>query len=102
MKKYIIFLLFIVPAISQDLIINSFDNSSDFDEDYWILDLTGDSEIGYANYNEASISHDNQGALEIEYSVHNSEIWGGFTKLSHFHPDPNSVYDFTGFNTISF
>ena len=102
MKKHIIFLLFLVPLISQDLIINSFDSNSDFDNDYWILDLTGDSQLGYANYSESTLSYDNQGAVEIDYSAHNSEIWGGFTKLSHFHADPNSVYDFSDFNTISF
>ena len=102
MKKNILFILLIAPILSQDLIINSFDSNSDFDNDYWILDLTGDSELGYANYSESNISHDNEGAIEIDYSVHNSEIWGGFTKLSHFHPNPESVYDFSDYNTISF
>ena len=102
MKRYIILLLLIAPIISQDLMLNSFDSESDFDEDYWILDLTGDSQIGYVNYNEANISHDGLGAIILDYSIHNSEIWGGFTKISHFHPDPNSVYNLSDFNTISF
>ncbi len=101
MNKYIL-LIFIIPIVAQDLMINSFDEQSDFDNNYWQLDLTGDSNIGYANYAPASTSHDGTGAIEIEYSAHNSENWGGFTKLSHFHPDPDSVYDLTGFNTISF
>ena len=101
MKK-IMFLLFLTPIFSQDLIINSFDVESDFDSEYFQLDLTGDSSIGYANYGPANASYDGNGAIEIEYSAHNSEDWGGFTKLSHFHPDPDSVYDFSGFNTISF
>ena len=101
MKKFLS-LIFIIPLLSQDLMINSFDLETDFDSEYFQLDLTGDSSIGYANYGPASISHDGEGAIEIEYSAHNSEGWGGFTKLSHFHPDPDSVYDFSGFNTISF
>ena len=40
MKKNILFLLLIAPILSQDLIINSFDSNSDFDNYYWILDLT--------------------------------------------------------------
>ena len=82
--------------------INSFDSQSDFDEDYWIMDLTGDDEIGYANYSESSINHDGLGAIRFDYSAHNSEIWGGFTKLSHFHPNPESVYNLSDYNTISF
>ena len=93
MRKILFLLLFIAPILSQELMINSFDNETDFNDDYWQLDLTGDSDFGYANSSAASMSHDNTGAVRIEYSAHNSEPWGGFTKLSHFHPDPNSVYD---------
>ena len=82
--------------------INSFDLETDFDSEYFQLDLTGDSSIGYANYGPANISHDGEGAIEIEYSAHNSEGWGGFTKLSHFHPDPDSVYDFSDLTQFHF
>ena len=82
--------------------INSFDSDEDFDEDYWILDFAEGNEFGYANYSEASISHDQIGAIQFDYSIHNSVDFGGYTKLSHFHPDPNSVYDLSDFNAISF
>ena len=100
--KTLLFILLTIPILSQELMINSFNSESDFNENYWILDLTGDSELGYANYSESSISHDGIGAIQFDYSIHNSEDWGGFTKLSHFHPDQNSVYDLSDFNAISF
>ena len=101
MKK-ILFLLFIAPTLSQELMINSFDSESNFDETYWELDMSGSSGLGYANCSSSNTSHDNNGAVKIEYNVQNEESWGGFTKLSHFHPDANSVYDFSNFNVISF
>ena len=100
--KSLLFILLIFPILSQELIINSFDSELDFNENYWTLDLTGESGLGYANYSESSISHDQNGAIQFDYSIHNSEDWGGFTKLSHFHPDPNSVYDLSDFNALSF
>ena len=36
MKK-IFFLLFLTPLISQELMINSFNNNLDYDENYWGL-----------------------------------------------------------------
>ena len=101
MKK-LLFILLIFPIIAQELMINSFDSDEDFDEDYWILDFAEGNEFGYANYSEASISHDQIGAIQFDYSIHNSVDFGGYTKLSHFHPDPNSVYDLSDFNAISF
>ena len=65
MKK-LLFVFFIFPIVSQELMINSFDSQSDFDEDYWIMDLTGDDEIGYANYSESSINHDGLGAIRLD------------------------------------
>jgi len=101
MKK-LLFISLIFPIISQELIVNSFDNQSNYDDTYWQLDMSGASGLGYANCSSSNISHDNNGAVKIEYNVQNEESWGGFTKLSHFHPDPESVYDFSDFNVISF
>ncbi len=42
------------------------------------------------------------GALQLDYSVHNSESWGGYTKIEHWHPDSNMVYDWTAYDTLSF
>jgi len=101
MKK-ILFLISIFPLFAQEFLINSFNDISDYDDQYWVSDQTGDSEIGYVNFLDSPISHDNDGAIKFDYSIHVSEIWGGFVKISHFHPDENSVYDLSEFNTISF
>jgi len=40
------------------------------------------------------------GALRIEYSVHNIEGWGGYTKLEHWNPDSNAVYDWSAYDSV--
>ena len=73
MRK-LLFILLIFPIIAQELMINSFDSDEDFDEDYWILDFAEGNEFGYANYSEASISHDQIGAIQFDYSIHNLSL----------------------------
>ncbi len=41
------------------------------------------------------------GALQIDYSVHNAESWGGYSKFEHWHPDSGSTYDFSAYDSIS-
>ncbi len=44
------------------------------------------------------------GAMKLEYSIHNSEGWGGYTKIHHYFPDSliSGVYDWSLFDTLSF
>ena len=72
MKK-LLFIFLIFPIISQELIVNSFDNQSNYDDTYWQLDMSGASGLGYANCSSSNISHDNNGAVKIEYNVQNEE-----------------------------
>lgn len=42
------------------------------------------------------------GALKIDYSVHNAESWGGYTKLENWYPDSLGVYDWSGYDSVAF
>ncbi|MCF7904991.1 MAG: T9SS type A sorting domain-containing protein [Candidatus Marinimicrobia bacterium] len=44
------------------------------------------------------------GAMRVDYSAHNSEGWGGYSKLHHFHPDTLSTetYDWSLYDSLSF
>ena len=42
MKK-ILFLISIFPLFAQEFLINSFNDISDYDDQYWVSDQTGDS-----------------------------------------------------------
>jgi len=41
-------------------------------------------------------------ALRIDYRIQDSEGWGGYHKLAFSKEDSNEVYDFSGFDTLSF
>ena len=44
------------------------------------------------------------GAMRVDYSIHNSEGWGGYSKLQHRYPDSLSTgtYDWTLYDSLSF
>ncbi len=44
------------------------------------------------------------GAMRVDYSIHNSEGWGGYTKIQHRYPDSLSTgtYDWSLYDSLSF
>lgn len=48
--------------------------------------------------------YEGAGAMQVDYSVHNSEGWGGYTKFDHRYPDSSAfvTYDWSLFDSISF
>jgi len=42
------------------------------------------------------------GAMQIDYSVHNAESWGGYSKFEHWNPDTNATYDWSAYDSVSF
>jgi hypothetical protein len=123
MKKYLlmfcILLLSIGVAYGQlEQVINTFDAAS-ADTNYWNWFETVNSNAtigGHYHTNDnanqdtgwVKISHVSDpvmigsGAMQLEYSVHNTEGWGGFSTIQHWHPDTNSVYDWSAYDSISF
>lgn len=113
MKQILILLLLVTGlTFAQEEIINSFDSASP-DTNYWaFFDNHGGQHFQTNDGADVAngfilISHvtDNKiegsGALRLDYSAHNTESWGGYTKLEHWHPDSNSVYDFSLYDTLS-
>ena len=83
--------------------INNFDN---YIEEYWQFEgsQNNDPSFGYINHNTVTDPvYEGEGALQLEYSVHNIESWGGYVKYFHMHPDIENggVYDWSGYNTLS-
>ncbi len=39
--------------------------------------------------------------MRLDYSAQNIESWGGYTKLEHWNPDSNGVYDWSLYDTLS-
>jgi len=115
------FLVFAVAAHAE--LLNSFDEAP-ADTNYWewydpvqegstTSSFTGhyatstnaDSSLGWIvrSYNSTDFV-EGSASMQIEYSVHNSEAWGGYTKLHHFQPDSSSfvTYDWSLYDSISF
>lgn len=99
-------------AMGQQMI-NSFDQASP-DTNYWAFFDNHGGKHYQTNTNAASDKgwiiithvtdpvHEGTGAMKLDYSVHNTESWGGYTKLEHWHPDPTMVYDWSAYDSVAF
>ena len=115
MKKLLsISLLFLLSGWlhAQSQMINNFDAASP-DTNYWAFFPEHGGQHYQTNSGAADdkgfihISHvaapstEGAGAMQLEYSAHNTESWGGYTKLEHWNPDSNAVYDFSVYDTLA-
>ena len=77
-------ILFLAPLFIFGQTINNFD--SDSGSDYWSHEISenADSTLSYVN-----VSHvtdpvaEGAGAMQLDYSAHNIEAWGGYAKIFH-------------------
>jgi hypothetical protein len=72
---------------------------------HYAISTNADPALGWINVSYvADPVFQGEAAMQIEYSVHNSEGWGGYTKLQHFHPDTLSsgVYDWSLYDSLQF
>jgi hypothetical protein len=121
MKKLSLFILLIVllPVLAFSQLINGFE-AAPADTNYWqfhehvnegktsgpsghyLISSNADPDSGWLklDYVDDPVFAGDS-ALQVEYSVHNTEAWGGFSMLNHWHPDSNKVYDFSAYDSIS-
>lgn len=115
MKKALTLLVLFFFAgsfMAQEQIINSFDEAPS-DTNYWqYFDNHGgqhyqtsesaDSAEGWLNLSYPTDNkQEGEASMMLDYSVHNSESYGGYTKLEHWNPDSNGVYDWSLYDTLS-
>ncbi len=68
---------------------------------HYQTNANADSAYGWIHYSYVNdVVYNGTGAFKMEYSVHNTEGWGGYTKLEHWNPDSNGVYDFSNYDSI--
>ena len=85
MSKWITTFLFVLmPMLSFGQMINDFD--TELDPTYFGAENSDNADPALSNTTLSTVSpgHDSPGALQIDYSVHNSEGWGGYTKIYHY------------------
>ncbi len=105
--------LALTTTVALGQMINNFDAASP-DTNYWAYfgnhggqhyqtSTNADSAKGWMSLDYVTDPvQEGAGAMEVDYSVHNIEGWGGYTKLEHWHPDSNAVYDWSGYDSVAF
>ncbi|MFH1197866.1 MAG: sugar-binding protein [bacterium] len=117
MKKLLTILLLMLSLnllFAQEQIINSFDVASP-DTNYWAyfanhggkhyqVATNATADKGYINLSHVTdpAPQEGTGSIQMDYSVHNSESYGGYTKLEHWNPDPNAAYDWSMYTHVCF
>tara|TARA_S200000501_G_C20860344_1_gene759484 strand:+ start:1254 stop:3725 length:2472 start_codon:yes stop_codon:yes gene_type:complete len=109
MKKMILMLtLIVLPVFSFGQLINGFNVGDEGpDTTYWDYETSAsaDSTLSYvtASYLTDPVS-EGATSLQLEYSAHNIEGWGGYAKIFHMHPEvaTGGTYDWSGYDSISF
>ena len=78
----ITFVLLPILMVSQS--INNFDQ--DAEPGYWGVESSDNADPALSNTTLTTTSDavEGVGAMQIDYSVHNSEAWGGYTKIFHY------------------
>ncbi len=111
--KRLLLLALLLPVLAFGQVIFNMD-SAPADTNYWAFfdnhggkhyqtnglasDENGWIKISYITDNV----FEGSGAMQLEYSAHNKEGWGGYTKLEHWHPDSTAVYDWSKYDSVCF
>ena len=86
MKKLILFSsLFLMSVFTHAQSINDFDALPD--SSYWLYERSASSDSTLSYINASYITDqvfEGDGAIQLEWSTHNSEGWGGYAKIFHY------------------
>jgi len=114
--------LMLLMVVGQAQVINNFDAAS-ADTSYWewfdpvqeggnsgtaahyAISTGADSSLGWIELSHVTdIVLEGSGAMRVDYSIHNIEGWGGYTKIQHRYPDTLSTgtYDWELYDSLSF
>ena len=103
-KKLIRLAVFIIPMYSFSQMVYNFDVAPD--TSFWAHEISeaADSTLSYTNLSLVTdLVSEGSGSMQIDYSAHNIETWGGYAKTYHLHPDiaTGGTYDWSGYDTLS-
>ena len=74
----------LLPILMAGQSINNFDVEPD--PGYWGFENSDNADPALSNTTLSTVSEaiEGVGAMQVDYSVHNSESWGGYTKIYHY------------------
>ncbi|MFL2983695.1 MAG: carbohydrate binding domain-containing protein, partial [Candidatus Neomarinimicrobiota bacterium] len=105
MKKIISsFTVLLLPVFIYGQVIDNFEIEPD--TSHWDYDISASADPALSYVNESYVTDpvtEGSMALQLDYSAHNIESWGGYAKVYHLHPDvaTGGTYDWTGYDSIS-
>ena len=94
----------LIPVLSFGQQIDGFNSVPD--TSYWDYEISAsaDSTLSFINasYVTDPLSEGSH-ALQLDYSAHNIEGWGGYAKIYHMHPElaNGGTYDWSGYDSLS-
>ena len=104
-KMISLLMVFLIPIFLFGQVIDSFDSQPD--TSYWGYEISAaaDSTLSFVNVSYVTDIEGTEGAaaVQLDYSAHNIEAWGGYAKIFHMHPDlaTGGTYDWSGYDSIS-
>ncbi|MBC8216282.1 MAG: T9SS type A sorting domain-containing protein [Candidatus Marinimicrobia bacterium] len=121
MKKTItVVMLSILPLVSFGQVIDDFETAP-ADTNYWIwynpvmegsgatgpgghyaISTNADPTLGFVNTTYVTDPANGAGSVQFEYAAQNAEGWGGYSKITHLHPDSGGVYNWSQYDSLSF
>jgi len=72
---------------------------------HYAISTGADSSLGWIEMSYVTDTVlEGDGAMRVDYSIHNSESWGGYTKIQHRYPDTLSTgtYDWSLYDSLTF
>ena len=72
---------------------------------HYAISTNADSSLGWIEMSYVTDTVlEGDGAMRVDYSIHNSEGWGGYTKIQHRYPDTLSTgtYDWSMYDSLTF
>ncbi|MFL3015530.1 MAG: plastocyanin/azurin family copper-binding protein, partial [Candidatus Neomarinimicrobiota bacterium] len=87
-----------VSENDQDhLVLESFDE--ELSEDFWVFDNNPNAIEENSYITTSYTNFEDENSLKLNYMVHDTESWGGFSRITRNHP--TDVFDWSNYNTLS-
>ena len=96
-------ILLLFPILLFGQMIDNFD--AEPEAGYWVHEISANADPTLSYVNISYVTDpvtEGTGAMQLDYSAHNIEAWGGYAKIYHMHPDTGEVWDWSSYDSISF
>ena len=103
MKKlfYLVFIFALVANLKAQKVLDNFDNAADSTKWVYLIDQPAKGDYLRRSFVSSPV-YSGTGAMKVEYRTSGWASWGDFVGAEQWNPDPNGVYDLSGYDSITF